>query len=173
MFNAARLAKKNIQSGKKNFKTTKIFSPENLHLLQLDKETHFKQGYWDDNKLPLKAAHKFQTLLSPSATHSLTAAWLHIMNVAAAENGKKSFIKSYYLIKIDSEESVWIGGKHAFLLWQLLEALIHAATCFSTHREKAGFLQNTCYYENFFKISTSQSHITILHLLCYFVTDIL
>lgn len=94
------------------------------------------------------------------------------MNVAAVD-GKKSFIKSYYLIKIDSEESVWIGGERAFLLWQFLEAMIHAATCFSTHRGKAGFLQNTCYYENYLKISTSQSHVTILYLLCYFITDIL
>lgn len=56
------------------------------------------------------------------------------MNVAAVD-GKKSFIKSYYLIKIDSEESVWIGGERAFLLWQFLEAMIHAATCFSTQRK--------------------------------------
>lgn len=43
----------------KNLKTTNIFSPEILHLLQLDMEMYFKHGYWDDNKPSLKAAHKF------------------------------------------------------------------------------------------------------------------
>lgn len=57
------------------------------------------------------------------------------MNVAAVD-GKKNFIKSHYYIKIDSEESGGGEVESAFPLWQFLEAVIHAATCFSTHSQR-------------------------------------
>lgn len=58
------------------------------------------------------------------------------MNVAAVD-GKKNFIKSHYYIKIDSKQKEREREKEsAFLSIQFLEAVIHAATCFSTHSQR-------------------------------------
>lgn len=91
------------------------------------------------------------------------------MNIAAVD-GKKNFIKSHYYIKIDSEESVCGGGNlrsYSDSSWKLWFMLLLAFLL--TVRGKSSFLYNiSCYYENYFKIITSQSHLTILQSIMIF-----